>query len=374
MKPEIAVPPVAGPRSARGHWRAAAHAARQRGVTMVELMLALLVGLLIGVAALSNAQIFGSVGRTQLGTGSALSSGSSALGVVKYDLQMAGLGFYSDAQALCPRVNIYANGATLAVDRVFQAATINRLADGSDEIELFYGTSIAAGAGSRTLSPMASPMAPVQVYPGAAPPVGQAVLFSSPLLDMACTVAQVSSVAATGASATLGFAGPSRFNPPDWAAAFPGALPYPTLASMSPLGDLVWRRYFVRDTNLMMVDVLTDAETVVAEGVVRVRAQYGLSDGPASTTIATWQDATAAAPLSANDRTRLRALRVGVVSVNTQRERPVAGTACDATVAAPILWPGETVDVSGRANWQCFRYRTFWTVVALRNMQWGQQL
>jgi hypothetical protein len=52
----------------------------------------------------------------------------------------------------------------------------------------------------------------------------------------------------------------------------------------------------------------------------------------------------------------------------------VAGTACDATTAAPNLWPGETVDVSARANWQCFRYRTFWTVVALRNMQWGQQL
>jgi hypothetical protein len=69
----------------------------------------------------------------------------------------------------------------------------------------------------------------------------------------------------------------------------------------------------------------------------------------------------------------MRAIRIGLVTVNTQRERAQGGS-CDATGTAPELWAGESAHVSGRPDWQCFRYRAYAAVIGLRNLQWGQRL
>jgi type IV pilus assembly protein PilW len=258
---------------------------------------------------------------------------------------------------------------------VFQAARIDLLADGTDQIELVYGTSISSGMGARTLSPMASAMGQVIVDTGAGLVANQAVLLSYPAMALPCTVATVSSaVAGVGGRTTVQFNTAARFTPASWTTSLPNAPAYPDASSVSSLGDLVWRRYFVRNDTLIMLDVLTNTEVMIAEGVVRVRAQYGLAADATSTTVTTWQNAAGNAPLSAADQQRLRAIRLGVVSVNTQRERPASAGSCDTTLAAPVLWPGEAVDLSARTDWQCFRYRSYSTVVGLRNLQWGQSL
>jgi len=349
--------------------------ARQHGASMIELMVALVIGMIISMAAISGAQMFGTVGRSQGGQGSALGSAAAAIGAIKFDAQMAGLGFFSDATALCPTVNLAVNNAVVAQNRVFQAARIDLLADGTDQIELVYGTSISSGMGARTLSPMASAMGQVIVDTGAGLVANQAVLLSYPAMALPCTVATVSSaVAGVGGRTTVQFNAAARFTPASWTTSLPNAPAYPDASSVSSLGDLVWRRYFVRNDTLIMLDVLTNTEVMIAEGVVRVRAQYGLAADATSTTVTTWQNAVGNAPLSAADQQRLRAIRLGVVSVNTQRERPASAGSCDTTLAAPVLWPGEAVDLSARTDWQCFRYRSYSTVVGLRNLQWGQSL
>jgi type IV pilus assembly protein PilW len=105
-----------------------------------------------------------------------------------------------------------------------------------------------------------------------------------------------------------------------------------------------------------------------------IRAQYGLASTTTDSAVSSWRSATEDAPLTSTDRQRLRMIRLGVLAVNTQRERPATTGSCDTTLSAPTLWPGETVDLSGRSDWQCYRYRSFSTVVSLRNMLLGQSL
>ena len=347
---------------------------RAHGAAMIELMVALAIGLVVALAALDNARSFSTMSRTQTGSGSALVSGAAAIGALKYDLQMAGLGFYSDATSLCPTLNLYANGTRLANSTAFQSARVNRMADGTDQVEVVYGTAVNAGAGARTMSPMAGAMSSTTVNIGAGITAGQAVMFAAPTLGLPCTVATVSTAVDGASSRTLTFATPARFTPAAWAATFTVAPSYQDSSWISPLGDVVWRRYYVRNDALYMLDVLTNVESLIAEGIVEIRAQYGLSVDAATTTVSAWQDAAGNAALAAAVQGRMRAIRIGVLAVNTQRERPVAAGNCDATSALPQLWAGETVDLTTRANWQCYRYRPLSTVIALRNNQWGQSL
>jgi len=338
---------------------------------MVELMVALVIGLVVGLAALNNARMFGNSGRSQAGGGTAVASGAAAIGAMKFELQMAGLGFFSDATALCPTLNLQVNGLKLADNTPFQAARVNRMPDGTDQLEVVYGTAVNAGAGSRSMSPMLAAMGTTTLNLGSGIAANQAVMFASPSLALPCTVATVSSAVDGASFKTVQFNTVARFNPANWGATFAVVPNYQDNSWVSPLGDVIWRRYYVRADALYMLDVFTNVESLIAEGIVQIRAQYGLAANAASTTVAAWQDAAANAPLAAAVQQRLRAIRVGLVAVNTQRERPQESASCEATLNSPVIWPGEIVDLSARANWQCFRYRTMYTVVGTRNMQWG---
>ena len=75
---------------------------------------------------------------------------------------------------------------------------------------------------------------------------------------------------------------------------------------------------------------------------------------------------------SATDWARVLTVRMALVARSAQPERPnVAGGACDATNAAPT-WSGGSFDLTGDADWQCYRYRVFETTVPLRNLIWQQ--
>ena len=346
----------------------------QRGTSMVELMVAIMVGLLVALTALGAAQTFGAVGRSQDGQGGAVGSAMASLGALRYDLQMAGLGFFSDATPQCATFNVFAAAGRLANASTFQAVRVDRMPDGTDRVDVLYATDVTGGAGSRTLSPMTRAMGPTLVDAGSRISAGQAVLLSSPLTGMPCTVATVGAATAqAGGRIELRFDTPAAYTPADWTATFPTLAPYADASSIALLGQLVWRRYAVRNDALVMTDMLTGTEVTIAEGVALMRAQYGLSVDSTSAAIDQWQNATAAAALSAADIQRLRALRIGVVSVSSQRERPQSGS-CDATSTAPELWSGETPNLTARTDWQCYRYRAYSAVIGLRNLQWGQRL
>jgi type IV pilus assembly protein PilW len=126
----------------------------------------------------------------------------------------------------------------------------------------------------------------------------------------------------------------------------------------------------------------------IVSGIVNIQAQYGISTAANSNHIEQWVDATGstwAAP-SVTDRNRIKGVRIAVVARNGQYEKTNVTEACssitdsspsglcawDATSASPnVASPAPVIDLSNVADWQRYRYKTYETIVPLRNMIWA---
>jgi len=101
----------------------------------------------------------------------------------------------------------------------------------------------------------------------------------------------------------------------------------------------------------------------VASNIVSMRAQYGRDVNPLDTFVDTYDQA---ALTSACLRARVLALRLVIVARSAQFDKTVV------TSAAPT-WAGTAthpINLSANAEWGNYRYRTFETVVPLRNLVW----
>jgi type IV pilus assembly protein PilW len=138
------------------------------------------------------------------------------------------------------------------------------------------------------------------------------------------------------------------------------------------------------------------APAPVLDNIVSIKAQYGFDtragvafapgDG---VVIKEWSSSminadNAGVTGDAGDYQRITALRIAVVARSKVPERPQPGQACVAQVPDPrwiftakepstaplakvmvdLTVPGDTVD------WKCYRYRTFESVIPLRNSAW----
>jgi type IV pilus assembly protein PilW len=119
--------------------------------------------------------------------------------------------------------------------------------------------------------------------------------------------------------------------------------------------------------------------TMVTTDIVNIQAQYGLSNSAADAQIVDWVDATGpwAAP-SPDDRKRIKAIRIAVISRSNLLEREPVSTACssptDPNPTGVCAWagtaadPAPVVDLSNTPNWDRYRYRVFETIIPLRNV------
>lgn len=119
----------------------------------------------------------------------------------------------------------------------------------------------------------------------------------------------------------------------------------------------------------------------VAEGVVDLKAQYGVdTDGNGRITDTSPDEWTTTDP---TDWTRVRAIRVALLVRSKQFEKsidPESGNAAPVTPNAPT-WSGGTftmsnldggTDLGGPNDWHYYRYRVYEKVIPLRNVIWGQ--
>jgi type IV pilus assembly protein PilW len=344
----------------------------QAGASLIETLVALALGLVVSVVALGSAQSFSGISRMQSGQGSALAAAASAMDALRHDVQLSGLGFYSDAGPLCARINLAFQGTVLRDGADFVPLRIAPGPSGSDTVEISHARDVTAGAAFRLLAPASAAMGPAVLGAGTPVQVGEVILLASPSTGAPCTVATVGQVAPeAGGRLQVSFSEPGGFTPTNWGGAFSDLPTYTDDAKLSVLGDLSWWTYEVQGDRLERVDRLSGQRSVIARGIVQLRAQYGLASSSTDNTIAQWVDAQPAGGLSASDWDRLRAVRVAVVAINGEADRPDRDGRCQATSAAPLLWEGEAANLTGRADWQCHRYRVWSTWVGLRNLQWG---
>jgi type IV pilus assembly protein PilW len=343
-----------------------------RGFTLVEVMVAMVIGM---IGLIIMLQVFAAAEgqrRSTTGTGDAQGSGAMALYALQRDIRQAGFGFSALNALGCPLTLPAPASRTLA-----QLAPVVINPPTAD---------VPAGdANSDTLL--------VAFGSGNGPPEGDVVTAVMGLgLGLRSAGAFVTSdwVIAGPSAPTVGcaltLATVTAVTPPVITVPGSGAVDGGTLFNLGQNPRIL--AYAVRAGNLTVCDYRAadcGAACTAADGtcsanwvpivnnVAALRAQYGHAS-TATSGVDTWDQVTPQQPNPPNQDAlacswaRTSALRIVVVARNSQVDRD------QITQAAPV-WAGSggaAINLSARANWQNYRYRTFETVIPIRNLPWMQ--
>jgi type IV pilus assembly protein PilW len=116
--------------------------------------------------------------------------------------------------------------------------------------------------------------------------------------------------------------------------------------------------------------------TPIVPDILDLQAQYGIENTALVPPIE-WVDATGAtwgAPSIANAR-RIKAVRIAVLALNSEYQKPPPSGVCDATTdAMRANWSAwATLTPFGVApDFHCYRYKVFESVIPLRNILWAK--
>lgn len=350
----------------------------QRGLSLVEVMVGLVIALLVSLAASNSARVFTASQRAGMASGGAGANVATTLSAIKSDVASAGLGFYGDSAVvgdtrfMCHKLS-FSIETTLRFDGAnFTPVKVTRVG-ANDTLEVMYASEVDAGALLYLEGPSDGTAAALRsLMPVTA---NQAVvLVPDPLtkLGQTCLIRTVTASAAPTETTRqqLAFANTGTYNK----VAFTVAPTFADRDRISLLGTLRWMRYRLDGTDLKVDQLIGGQSGVLARNVMSFRVQYGVSADPAQTTLSSWVNAntTPWSTLSGTDVDRVRALRLGIVVRSAQKEKadPASGE-CTASTAKPRDPLDSTVEVTPDVtDWKCYRYRSAVAVVPLRNMAW----
>lgn len=351
-------------------------AGRQRGLGLVELMVALLVGMLVVLAATGSLFFFEGQRRTSLSSNAAMNAGVMGAYMLQRDLRNAGMGLIYGNQIACTRLNLYYDGAVRANGAPAAPVGIVDGGAGADAVTVLFTQSVLGSAPTPLVRGLASGTQEFPVNATAGLDVGDVVIVAGISATDPCTVAQISGVTAAGGEQRLAHAagGDYRFNPADPASAFAAWPLYPAGSVLMKTGrGLTWRRYELLDGDVVASDMVTGARAQVASNAISLQAQYGITDG-FSDPVRQWVDATGIwANPGPDEVARIRSVRFSVIirSGNRENAKDEAGT-CITTKTAPAPWPDAApLDLSGDPDWRCYRYQVYASTVPLKNVVWG---
>jgi type IV pilus assembly protein PilW len=399
------VSPTPG-RAARGY---------QRGLTLVELMVAMVVGLFIAMGIGVFALGMGAQFRVTNGNTTADINAQVALSMIDDAGRSAGAGLYNNSKPLCPTINAYRGSSTVYNNAVFMPARITDGGDAttSDTIVFTQGQAVGGLSSMPVMVDMADADAAIVVSSGGAISNGDLALVGVPGGTVPCTLFQVSGItpqttsAACGGNATgcqtLARSGGTT-NPASAATAFSSAVRY-GFSSAGVSGPAVVTRlgadfrqtaFRVMCNSLVVYNAFTDAPACTSalsfsnanaliSDVVLVHAQYGISNAANSDVVVNWVDAsggTWGAP-TAGDAARVRAIRLVVVTRSREPDAATITSACTNSAGvtntgpcsfddaqAPVIDVSAAAVASGR-SWQNYRYRTHQAVIPLRSVIWS---
>jgi type IV pilus assembly protein PilW len=361
----------------------------QKGFTLIEIMVGLIIGLLVTFVVVNVFRVFEGQKRTTTGNSDAQTNGAIALFNLQRDVQQAGFGlpvFGSDFTPFnCPITTTFdhdndsaATSPPIGLSPI--VITDGNGANGSDTVAIRYGDSMKGGI-------------PINMEAGTAANVVQVDT------NIGCTFNDVALVI-TSTTCSM-----TRVNPSPAGVTATGVSPAKiTLASttnvavgnaLSCLG--VWNeiQYAVTANQLTRSGAVTagvpsvTAVPMVAD-IVNMQAQYGISASANSNQVTQWVNATgdwentATKPTVAN-RNRIKAIRIAIVARNGLLETTNVTDACTGTnVANPTglcAWDGvaagsaaPAIDLTADANWRRYRYRVYESIIPVRNIIWSRSV
>ena len=367
------------------------------GMSLVEILAAMLIGLIGMTIIMQVFSVSESRNRTSGGTSDAQITGNIALFTIESELRNAGYGMItSDSNMLgCNTVAYDSNRSVADFNFTMAPVLINEGAGGApDQVTIIYGDSPQANDGAK-FSAGANPVDNFPLGNAAGIRLGSLAVASDPAGGVNCGMVEVTGFAAgavnnvehnSGASYTY----TNEFGFPVTVTAThnkPGGLnvggAFTDAALLFPIGrSPTVITYLVNNgrlesRTLVPYNAAQDAdgddlsEAEVASGVVQFQAQYG-KDTNADGIVDAWDQTT---PATNADWLTVLAVRFALLARSQQFER-------DAVTPVAPTWFGGAYTMTnvdgtpdsnpGDANdWRHYRYRSYQTVVPLRNMIWS---
>lgn len=366
---------------------------RQRGVSLVELLVGLVIGLVATLAISNLFSNFEARKRVIAGGADAQSNGVLALYYIQRDAQNAGFGLplynSSDASPLrCPLdTSINQNGVLINLSPV----VIVDGGTGSDTLRIRYGNPASGGASVRATGNMTAPSLDGRLI---GCQENDVVLFHQTPSNPSCSMARV-----------------QRLNPDRTINTLTELNTAPTANPVTNLNGSEWVRFSCLGAwNQYQYSVSAgfelnrtggtpgtlpfpnSAQVPVASEIVALQAQYGVATTPDPSATSSsgagflnrvdqWVDATGTygPGMALLDRNRIRAIRVAVVARDGNLQQQAVSQACNGTqpnLSRICIWradatPGN-VDLTALPDWQRYRYRTFEATIPLRNILWNR--
>lgn len=364
---------------------------RQRGFTLVELMVAVVIGLLTTLVIAQVLLYSEGHRRTTTAGSDAQVNGALAMYALQRDIQMAGYGFASSPELIgCPIQARY-NGADIATGSAtpaFPTALVPVVIDATDPLHnavlVLSSSKDTYAVPTRVIAPSYDPAMLTKKY--AFPVTSELGVDAGDLMLAAkdgatkCEVFRVSTTPAT----------PQQIDRKDDEAGwnpigFPSAV-YADGDALVNLGTLVHNAYTIGAGNALQQTrfVLSaggapgyTAPTDLFPNIVNLQAFYG-KDTDGDGTIDLYDQVT---PATTAAWQQVLAVRIALVARSAQYEKEEVTTSNPLwTVAdSPAMDPAPadcaggkclTLKVDALADWRHYRYKVFDTVIPLRNMVW----
>jgi len=348
---------------------------RQRGLSIIEVMVGMVVSLLVGLAAAGAALTFSASQRQGIGTGGSMLNSATALAAIRDDIASAGLGFFGDRNYLCEKLNFSVGDVALMDGADFMPLRITPVAGGL-EIDIVWGLQVASGA-NVLLNKATDGSATAEVRSLLPVSNGQAVLIAPPNPGQPCLVRTVTEVTAStdDTPQTLTFGSVGKYNKVAFATmpTFP-VNDYPNIGRVALMGDVHWSRYMLSGTTLKLQRPMEGLTVDLMNNVIALRAEYGIA-ATGGTSLESWTPPTGTfATLTSTTLKRVRAVRVGMVTRSAVPEKPDSSGTCRASSSKPKDPFDSSVEITPDVtDWQCYRYRTAVVVVPLRNLLIGMK-
>ena len=378
----------------------------QRGFSIVELMVSVVIGMLALMFATRMITGGESTRQAALGGSDSMQNGMLALYSMSNDATQAGFGLNDPILAGCDTLFNDKRGYTLAQanrdSAVIQPLAPVVITNGakSDTISLYSGSSLT---GTGTVRIVGDYTAGTSVTLDSEPygfRANDVIVVAPEARDAKCSLAQVSVTPSAGATTKIlrfDTGADQRFNSGDLNADYKANAT--RIFNLGPGDKLAFHTWSVKDGFLQLraTDLANSGATAttIADNLVSIKAQYGFDTRPTASfnpetgaTVTKWSSTMIDADNDtvnggAGDFQRIVAVRLAVVARGKAPQRPAPGAACNATPAAISVFGSEqpkgvtpapvTLDLAiagDTVDWNCYEYRVFETIVPIRNAAW----
>ncbi|MEW6164075.1 MAG: PilW family protein [Pseudomonadota bacterium] len=351
-----------------------------RGFSIVELMVGMVIAILSSIVVFQVFSVSERQKRTTTGAADAQSNGAIAHYMLDRDIKMAGWGLVNSATASCSTFYSYYDDGTDTgpVNNFFASIVITDGGANPDSVTIQYYEDPADANLRFSLTTLRStmPQSSSELNVNSTYGCGEGDL-AIVVQGGSCTLMEITQVQDQALKLQHNPGGTPSYNP---SAAYQNANGWPaysTGATMQCFSKMFRRTYRIQDSSLELQQPDADDVTQtyqVTPNIVDMQVEYGIAP-VGSQQVNEWQAATGAwaAPVLADVR-RIKAVRLALVARSAEYEKPDPGSSCTTTttesMASWSTWASFDASSYG-ADWQCYRYKVFETVIPLRNIIWS---